>query len=87
VRRLVRLELVHPVGDDLRTVDEDVGFLRVPERLRVHVAVADDGALAIDREELDVAVAGLEDGVVRADLDAEKQWRGGGEQQWRGDER
>lgn len=73
MRRLVRLELVHPVGDELRTVDEDVGFLRVPERLRVHVAVADDGALAVDGKKLDVTVAGLEDGVVRADLKGEER--------------
>ena len=34
-RALVRSQLVHPVGDDLWVVDEDVAFLRVVPALRV----------------------------------------------------
>jgi hypothetical protein len=32
LRRLIRAELAHPVGDDLGRVDEDVAFLRVEPR-------------------------------------------------------
>jgi hypothetical protein len=89
--RLVGAKLVHPVGDDLRVIDHDVGLLRVHERLSVavaekkarlagerrspvrgrgdeQVAVADDGALAVDRHELDVAVARLVYSVERLHL-------------------